>query len=104
MSDSPVSFEQMLGELAVRHKLDLRGYKFTTLRRRTRRRMEQLRLADHNTYLKFIEDNPGEVTELLYTVLINVTKFFRDAAAWQVVRQEVLPALFKDHHPGETFK
>src|SRR3954471_6070469 len=99
-----VSFEQMLSELATRHRLDLRGYKFTTLRRRTTRRMEQLRIGDYGTYLKYLEENPGEVTELLYTVLINVTKFFRDGAAWQVLRNEVLPELLRHHVTGETLK
>ena len=83
MADTSISFEKMLGELALRHKLDLRGYKYSTLRRRTRRRMEQLRMSEHGRYLDFLEENPAEVTELLNTILINVTKFFRDAAAWQ---------------------
>src|SRR3954470_17327450 len=104
MPDTTVSFEQMLGHLATRHKLDLRGYKFTTLRRRTRRRMEQLRVPDHSKYLDFVDKNPGEVTELLYTVLINVTKFFRDRAAWDVMREQVLPLIFKGKRPGDSIK
>jgi two-component system CheB/CheR fusion protein len=99
-----VSFEQLLGELAQHHKLDLRGYKYSTLMRRTRRRMEQLRIADHRQYLDFITERPGEVNELLHTVLINITKFFRDPAAWEVLRHRVLPNLFARHQPGDTFK
>jgi two-component system, chemotaxis family, CheB/CheR fusion protein len=99
-----VTFEQMLSEFATRHKLDLRGYKFTTLRRRTKRRMEQLRIPNYDAYLKYVEQNPAEVTELLYTVLINVTKFFRDGAAWQALRDDVLPELLRHHVMGERLK
>src|SRR5438309_7449771 len=104
MASTTASFEHMLHRLASEHKLDLRGYKTSTLWRRTRRRMEQLRIADHDAYMAYIDKNPGEVNELLYTVLINVTKFFRDLSAWHVLRTDVLPMLFKNHPKGETFK
>jgi two-component system CheB/CheR fusion protein len=36
---------------------------------------------------------PGEFAELLNTVLINVTSFFRDADAWDVLKAQVIPAV-----------
>lgn len=99
-----LTFEQMLTELATRHKLELRGYKFSTLHRRAQRRMEQVRVQDYASYLRYVEENPEEATELLHTVLINVTRFFREAAAWHVLRNDVLPDLLHHHRTGETLK
>src|SRR3954468_21835838 len=104
MASTSASFENMLARLASEHKLDLRGYKNSTLWRRTKRRMEQLRIATHDEYMQYVDKNPGEVNELLYAVLINVTKFFRDLTAWHVLGRDVLPMLFENHPAGETFK
>ncbi len=93
-----------MSELAQRHHLDLRGYKRSTLFRRTHRRMAQMRVQDYAEYLQFILEHPGEVNELLHTVLINVTKFFRDPAAWEVLRTEALPLMLENHSPGEPLK
>jgi two-component system CheB/CheR fusion protein len=37
-------------------------------------------------------------------VLINVTRFFRDPQAWQVLAEDVLPMLLKKHPPGSSFR
>jgi two-component system CheB/CheR fusion protein len=44
-------------------------------------------------YLDFLEVHPDEFSELFDTLLINVTSFFRDAAAWQYLQDHVLPDL-----------
>ena len=42
-------------------------------------------------YLDYLEVDPDEFTQLFNTILINVTGFFRDAAPWEYLRDEVLP-------------
>jgi len=84
--------------------LDLRGYKRSTLERRFRKRISQLGIPDYGAYLEYLRQTPDEVPKLLNTVLINVTEFFRDPQAWEAVRKEALPRLFKHLKPGETFR
>lgn len=42
----------------------------------------------------------GEITQLLNTILINVTHFFRDPAAWDFLRSEVLPPVLDEYRPA----
>ncbi len=102
--EEDVSLTQVVTELAAERGLDLRGYKHGTLQRRLRRRMQQLNIARYSEYLRFIEGDPAEINELLNTVLINVTEFFRDPPAWEVLRSSVLPELLRGVGAGELFR
>src|SRR5205823_12702718 len=48
------------------------------------------------TYLRLLDRNHEEFTELLNVILINVTSFFRDPDAWRFVRERILPALVRE--------
>ncbi|HTC77051.1 MAG TPA: CheR family methyltransferase, partial [Terriglobales bacterium] len=84
--------------------LDLRGYKRTTLARRIARRMTQVKLDDYQRYLEFIRKRPEEINQLLTTILINVTRFFRDPPAWDVLRKQVLPRLASHRGKPDSFR
>ncbi len=98
------TLKDLVRELAEQRGLDLRGYKPTTLERRLRRRMQQLSITSYRDYLEYIRHTPSENNELLKTVLINVTEFFRDRPAWDYLGQEVLPVLFQSRPAGSLFK
>jgi two-component system CheB/CheR fusion protein len=98
------TIKDLVHELAEERGFDLRGYKFTTLERRVRRRMHQLNLGSYKEYLDYIRGDHNETDKLLDTVLINVTRFFRDVQAWDALAQEVLPALFKNKPPGSSLR
>src|SRR5215471_1691989 len=98
------TLKDLVRELAEERGVDFRGYKPTTLERRVRRRMQQLSIDSFAEYGDYIRQKPAETTELLNTVLINVTRFFRDPQAWEVVGDEVLPVLFKGRAQGSTFR
>jgi two-component system CheB/CheR fusion protein len=55
--------------------------------------MEEVGIAGFGAYHAFLEAHAGEFPQLLNTVLINVTSFFRDAEAWDALRTEVVPRL-----------
>src|SRR5258708_12324353 len=97
------TLKDLIQELAQERGVDLRGYKIPTLERRVNRRMQQLGLHSYDEYLSYIRTKPAENNALLNTVLINVTRFFRDPPAWQVLEESVLPALFKDRPSGTSF-
>ena len=99
-----VSLKDLLQELAEQRNFDFRGYKKTTLERRFRRRMFQLNLADYADYSDYIQKHPDEINHLLSTILINVTEFFRDAPAWEILRHEILPNVLKRIKPGHSFR
>jgi two-component system, chemotaxis family, CheB/CheR fusion protein len=99
-----VSLKELLQELAESRAFDFRGYKRTTLERRFRRRMFQLNIGSYADYAQYIRENPEEVNEVLTTILINVTEFFRDPPAWEILRTEILPPMLKQLTPGASFR
>ncbi len=96
--------KDLLEELAEQRSIDFRGYKRTTLERRFRKRMFQLNIGDYHSYGEYIRSHPEETNELLNTILINVTEFFRDPPAWEVLRTEILSPILKRLKPGSSFR
>jgi two-component system CheB/CheR fusion protein len=86
-----VNLKELLQELAEERNFDFRGYKPTTLDRRFRRRMFQLNLGSYAEYAEYIRQHSDEIDQLLNTILINVTEFFRDPPAWELLRNELWP-------------
>jgi two-component system CheB/CheR fusion protein len=99
-----ISLRQLIDELANNRNLDLRGYKITTLERRIRKRMTEVNTRNYSEYLDRLRQDPREVDVLLNTILINVTEFFRDPQAWEVLHTEVLPGLLRGLKPGDTLR
>src|SRR5512146_2602722 len=98
------TLEDLLEELAKVRALDFRGYKPASLQRRLRKRIAQLNLNGYRDYIEYFRANPGEINHLLSVVLINVTEFFRDPAAWEVVRREALPLVLTRIQRGGSFR
>lgn len=101
MADKPVlvpEFEALLRHIQESRGLDFRGYKRTSLQRRINLRMEALGIDSFASYQAHLEVHPGEFSDLLNTVLINVTSFFRDEDAWTSLRTQVIPAIIAEAH------
>jgi len=54
-------------------------------------------VPDYGDYLDYLEVHPGEFESLFNTILINVTRFFRDPETWDFLAAEVLPGLLAEH-------
>jgi two-component system CheB/CheR fusion protein len=93
-------FEGLLTHIQESRGLDFRGYKRSSLKRRISLRMEATGVADFAGYRAHLEAEPGEYEDLLDTVLINVTSFFRDADAWEVLRKQVIPTIIANAKEG----
>lgn len=74
---------------------DFSGYKPSTFLRRVRRRMSVLELMDMEAYVEHLEKTPAEANMLFRDLLISVTSFFRDAEAFDAIRNIVIPEMFK---------
>ncbi len=76
-----------------RAKFDFSDYKKGTLLRRIHRRMSLRHLSDLPAYVDVLRSDPAEVGALFRDLLINVTGFFREPAAWQVLHEQVVRPL-----------
>ena len=94
-TDAP-GLEVMLDYLHRGRGFDFTGYKRTTLGRRIRHRMVMLGLKTYPEYVDYLEVRPDEFPQLFNTILINVTGFFRDTAAWVYVRTLIAERVAKD--------
>jgi chemotaxis methyl-accepting protein methylase len=83
---------------------DLSQYKPSTLQRRIERRTGLLRIANARAYAHYLQDNPQELELLFKELLIGVTRFFRDAEVWKLLRDTVIPALFANHPDGRALR
>jgi two-component system CheB/CheR fusion protein len=55
--------------------------------------METVGIDTYAAYLELLEADTEEFTQLFNTLLINVTRFFRDEGPWTFLAEEVLPTL-----------
>ena len=77
---------------------DLSGYKPNTIKRRIARRMNIHQIKNPEAYVQFLQENPIELDTLFKELLINVTNFFRDAEAFEILYALALPKLLEGKH------
>ncbi|MDQ7997298.1 MAG: CheR family methyltransferase [Luteibacter sp.] len=77
---------------------DFSGYKTKTFVRRVERRMQVHDMRSMDEYLALLRTDAQEVHALFRDLLISVTSFFRDAAAFDALAASVIPRLFE--HKG----
>ncbi len=83
---------------------DFSFYKQNTIRRRIERRMTVNSIEDTDTYARFLKENPQEAHLLFKELLINVTSFFRDTEAFEVLKKDILPVLFTQKPDNYIFR
>jgi chemotaxis methyl-accepting protein methylase len=83
---------------------DFTMYRRNTLYRRVERRMGIHQLAKISAYVQYLQENPQELGILFKELLIGVTSFFRDPAAWQQLAKQALPALLAGRPAGSMLR
>jgi two-component system CheB/CheR fusion protein len=97
-------FEALLDYLKRSRGFDFVGYKRSSLMRRVEKRMEAVSQRDFIDYIDYLEVHPEEFSQLFNTILINVTAFFRDGAAWEFLAREVVPRILAGKPAGEPIR
>lgn len=98
------SLEKILVMLRSKTGHDFAQYKHNTLCRRIERRMGIHQIDRTDEYLRFLQTNPQELELLFKELLIGVTSFFRDPAAWEQLQGEIIPALLESRPAGGTLR
>ena len=75
---------------------DFSLYKPGTIQRRIEHRMALHQIERIESYVAYLAKNADEVQALFHDLLINVTRFFRDAEAFALLEKTVIPKLFVD--------
>jgi two-component system, chemotaxis family, CheB/CheR fusion protein len=101
---SGADLERVVEKVSTERSFDVRGYKRTTLYRRIRKRMLDARCPSVTDYLSRLDTDPHEYVQLVNTILINVTEFFRDPAAWEFVQHTCLVPLLQQTDTDEPVR
>lgn len=88
-------FRGLLHVIQSRTGFCCEGYKERVLRRRIAVRMRAKGARSFGAYAVLLQNDPDEYQRLVDTVTINVSKFFRNASTWVLLRDLVIPGLFE---------
>ncbi len=83
---------------------DFSNYKRPTLFRRLVKRMASIGIHSLEEYRLYVNNNVEEIKALSREFLINVTRFFRDEAAFEVLRTQVIPDIFANKKAEDPIK
>jgi two-component system, chemotaxis family, CheB/CheR fusion protein len=102
--DTDPEWAGLLQYLLEERGFDFHGYKPASLARRIHKRMDTVGLRGFSAYQEYLKTHPGEFVTLFNTILINVTSFFRDPAAWEGVRSRAIPEILAAKSPEEPIR
>jgi two-component system, chemotaxis family, CheB/CheR fusion protein len=83
---------------------DFAPYKGGTLARRIEQRMALAAIPDSAGYLELLRHDAGERDLLAKDLLVNVTSFFRDAKAFAMLAETVVPDLVRRHGADQPLR
>ena len=97
-------FDNIIVMLRAHTGHDFSSYKKNTIQRRIERCMGIHKIDDIANYVQFLKDNPQELNLLFKEFLIGVTSFFRETKEWEVLKDEVIPALLAERSSTDTVR
>ena len=100
--DEEQDLELLLDKIHRNTSFDFREYKKTSLKRRIGTRLQATKASSYRDYMAILDANPTEYERLLRSLTIKLTEFFRDAEAFQVLEEIVLPELIGRQEDRET--
>lgn len=87
-----------------RYGIDFRYYKPNTIERRLDRRIKLSQSGTIEAYLELLEEDEQELEALYRDLLVEVTEFFRDTAAFERLRCDVIPSLIEIAKPRDQIR
>src|SRR5271156_5082911 len=103
--DHPQSrLAEIISLLRTKTSHDFALYKPGTLSRQIERRMTRASVDDSGRYLEMLREDSDELELLAKDLLINVTSFFRDPKAFELLAEEVIPDLVRRHPSDQPLR
>src|SRR5512137_9488 len=104
--DSQMNMGELIANLRIRFGKDFTSFRSSCLKRRLALRMSSLGLSTLDGYLDYLSTHPVEIEQLLDTVTIHVTEFFRDHEVYDAIAKKILPEMAdrKIHSPSRTIR
>jgi len=100
----PSTLKNIINVLDQQFDYDFTDYKRPTLLRRTQRRMSLRNVSGFEEYAKLVREDDKEAAALFRDLMINVSCFFRDREAWEVLAREVIDPLIALRESGDDMR
>ena len=91
---------QIFDFIKKKYSIDFGLYKPSTVLRCLDRRMRICQQTALEDYLLYLREDTDEVDRLYNSMLIGVTRFFRDKEAFETLKNLVIPEILKNKEPG----
>jgi chemotaxis protein methyltransferase CheR len=91
-ADDP-GFEALARRISRSAGFAVEAYKDKCVRRRIAVRMRACGVQTYADYQALLDSSPGEYERLRDALTINVTRFYRNAETWNLLRRDILPLL-----------
>ncbi|MHA6249618.1 chemotaxis protein CheB [Pontibacter sp. CAU 1760] len=96
--------DEILALICTHTQTDFSNYKKATIGRRIRKRMAHLNLDTLKEYLVYLQREHAEIKLLCQEFFINVTQFFRDPEAFEILSSDVIPAILQRKEQNAAVK
>ncbi len=90
--------------LRLRYGIEFKYYKPSTVDRRIERRMSITHCENLTDYVNYLTQMPVELDNLYHDLLIGVTRFFRDAPAFELLEKEIIPKVAGHKQPEDEIR
>ena len=87
------AYDQIAVILREQQNFHLEGYKTLCIKRRLAARIRMVGANDIAAYIELLRENVREQEQLLATLSIHVSQFFRNGSVFQVLEKQILPEL-----------
>ena len=88
-------FKFLLDKIHRNKGVDFNLYRPNTLKRRIMSRLKTVGCANYSDHIIYLNKEPDEYNRLIEAVTINVTEFFRNPEAFEVIGKKVIPEIIK---------
>ncbi len=90
------NLDKLITQINGSRGIDLGQYRRQYLERRIAARLRALNLHTYRQYGTYLDEHAEEYAKLLDTLTINVTEFYRDAAVFDLFRNQIVPAMIDE--------
>lgn len=104
MDTDKASLKEILDLIAAYTPLDFSDYKQSTIVRRISRRLGHHNFTSLTDYIKYLQENHTELEILSREFMISVTRFFRDAPAFDIIKEKTIPDLIENKKEESSLK
>ncbi|HKL66934.1 MAG TPA: protein-glutamate O-methyltransferase CheR [Bacteroidales bacterium] len=88
--------KKILLDLEKKRGFDFTGLSAGMVERRMSNRLHSIQISKYSDYLNYLESHPEEYDELIDTLTINVSGFFRDAICFEYLSHVLIPSMLED--------